>query len=304
MARTQLHAPTSDNKAGTPKLLGLTVSPQSQLAAADLVKMIKGSKRLPSFISMLFVSKGNRIMVLEGTVEFPTGVTGFPAWFLDAHEAINSGLWHMTTGTANVDALSMLSMSDRIRGDYESGDAPFGGARSDGITVGETVSNFNAASFMGLRKVADEQAGGGPGSPLRRPMAGSVPGEGLVVIGNRFKDLRTTIGPEVPRAPDAILETFFHELGAHAFLEQNGKNSEHSPGNRYLTAPITDADITAAAVHTFFGNPDEEPLIEQARVSGWDRVRGQSAPSNDTQPPPASPSSQTPNIWDRAKTGQ
>lgn len=293
--RIPLHAPTNANLSGTPALTGLTVSPQSKLSAADIVRMIKQSDKLPDQMKKLFIARGNRILVLEGDAELPPGMDAFPDWFTNAAQAINRGFWHLTTATANVDR-SALFMQDKVAGDYEPGDEPVAGPRTTGLAVGETVPTEAGASFMGLRKMVDENAQGGPRSPLRRPSTDSVKGEGLVVIATRWRDIRHQ-GSEVPRPDGAILETFFHELGGHAELIDRQQSAEHSSVDYYV-APITDADLLAKAVHDFFGNPPEDSLIQQATVNFWDRVKQDGSPPSTGAPSTSPPG----NIWDRIKS--
>jgi hypothetical protein len=295
--KESLHAPANRNVSGALIPAGLTVSPKSKLSATDILGLINTSDKLPEELRRLFHVNRNRIVVWIGRPRLPPGMTEFPEWFANAVDAINWGQWHLTTGTANIDRTSSLVMSDKIVGDYEDSDQPAGGMRSTGIVLGETVPTMSSGSFMGLRKMSDENAGGGPRSPLRRPpvdtpSGDTAPGEGLIVVGTRFRDV-AHIGPEVPRAPGAILETFFHELAAHAALIDEDKSSDHSDGN-YLVAPITDTDILAKAVHDFFANPSEQPLIDQATVNIWERAKQDSAPP--------STSTTGPNVWERAKS--
>jgi hypothetical protein len=297
MARPQLHAPANNNVSGVSIPAGLTISPQSELSATDLLNMIGSATALPQALRNLFFAKRNRIIVLEGTPGIP--VNSIPDWFIAAMSAINRGRWHLTTGTVNVDRTTPLFMEQKILGDYESGDIPAGGKRSIGIVAGETVASQSGGSFMGLRKVTDESAGGGPGSALRRPPI-ALPGggtdfaEGLVVIGNRFRDVAHN-GPEVARASGSILETFFHELAAHADQIDNGHSGDHSDGNYYVV-PITDADNIAKDVHDFFANPDEAPLIQQATVNVWERAKQDGSP-----PSSAAPGA---NAWEQVKSSQ
>ena len=290
--KTVPHAPTKKNQSRLPPTGGLTVSPESKISASDLMTMIKGSQKIPDWMKGTFYGGGNRILVMT-RFRLPDGVT-IPHWFDLAAQAINSGAWHLTTGASNVDR-SALFMGEKILGDYEEHDIPAGGGRTGGIVAGETVPTLPAGSSIGLRKMEDQSASGGPGSLLRRPPTDTKPGEGLIVVANRFRDTRNP-SAEVGRADDSILESLFHELAAHAELINEGKDSDHNTmGIDYYTSPITDADQLAKDVHDFFSPlPDETPLMQQAAPNVWDRIK-------DGLPPVSRDEGSTGNVWDRAK---
>jgi len=257
------HAPGLANFNGKPVVPpGLTISPQSKLTAADLVAMIK--KSLPSFFASLFHANRNRIVVWEGGA-IPAGVT-IPEWFDNARYAVNSGVWHLTTGTVNIDDATPAPVGQKLAGDYEDGDLPIGGKRETGIFVGDTIPTMPQSTITLTERVTDENAGGGPKSLLRRPVTDKLPGESLIVLGTRFRDVAHG-GPEIPRSDSAIVETFFHELAAHAYLFNEGKDASHSIGNGWKTSPVSVADVVAQAVYLYFGSMDETPLINQATVN-------------------------------------
>jgi RHS repeat-associated protein len=285
---------------------GLTVSPESKITASQIVEMIQRSTKIPDWMKAVFSVQGNRILV-KTQFRLPPNVTqkDIPEWFLSAARAIQSGDWHLTTAAANVSKRS-LPPNEKLQGDFELGDAPIGGPKSEGIILGETIDAHPLWSRIGLRKVADENAGGATNPLRRRPPSQQRPAQGLVVVANRFRSWIDPF-PEVRRSDDAILETLFHELAAHAGQKSQGLPGEHSPGDQWLIAPITDADKLARDVHLFFNNPDEDPAIKSVTPNMWERAEGRHTPAV-PMPNPAPPyrttnsgNAQKENVWERAK---
>jgi RHS repeat-associated protein len=272
---------------------GLSISPESKISASEFLKMIQGSSKIPKWMKDTFVVRGNKIFVKE-TFALPRGVTAaaIPTWFKEAALAINSGQWHLTTGAANVSNASMF-VNEKLQGDYEKGDEPAGGTRHEGVMVGETLESMSGGSRLGLRKMSDENAAGGL---RRRPATDTTPGEGLIVVANRFRDPGGQ-QPDVARSNDAILETFFHELAAHAGQISQGLPSDHGPTD-WQIAPITTPDVLAKAVHDFFGNADETPLMQKAVPNFWDRIRYGLPPLDPSQIQKLGPKKEK--VWERA----
>jgi RHS repeat-associated protein len=264
---------------------GLTISSNSQISAQQWVDMIKRNSNIPQWMKDCFDVSGNKI-VLKLWIDtakpkqsagplLPPGAT-MPPWFETTLVAIKEKEWHLTTGVSIV-----TDPSDKFRnkliGDHEPGDEPTLSAAKAGagnIFLGETIpaESKGITSIFG-RQMLDARAGGGTsgaGGLRRGPSPGGAPAEGLIVVANRFRD---TLAPgiEVLRSEDALLGTFFHELGAHAGLitQLQSAESEHaSPDPAIGLLPMSTADVNAMAIRAFFGHADETRAVEFARAIG------------------------------------
>jgi hypothetical protein len=241
---------------------GLTVSSSSRISAQQWVKMIMESDFLEPWMKAMFAAEGNRI-VLTSDVIPGVNDAAVPEWFRNALTAIKEKEWHLTTGT------TILSDADTgILPDTEPGD-PVPVRRPGNATpdLGWTIPSESKVpkTSMISPRMQDENAVGDPKQGARRGMQGNTPAEGLIVVADRFRD-QTGAGTIVSRNENAMVETLFHELGAHAGLITQGKPGwEHGPFPD--TAPITDADKLAGKVKKFFGSPDEEAYIYDAFLS-------------------------------------
>lgn len=219
---------------------GLKVSPNSQITAAQMVELIKESPKLAQWMKDLFAVSGDSIVLTSNPQKgfpLPLDVTDadVPDWFKNTLLAINEKQWSMTTGTSIVTEKSHWTRTKLVP-DAKSSEIPSpipSKVGQDDIITGETIDN--------------EAVGG-------KQMAG----EGLVVIANRFQG-KAGVGTSVPRDRQTIVETFFHEFGAHAGLDSQGKFGESSHGltGNWKSVPVTEADFLAQAVWKFFDLPDE-----------------------------------------------
>lgn len=241
---------------------GLTVSSSSRISAQEWVKMIMESDFLAPWMKTMFAAEGNRIVLTSDGIPLPAGMkdADIPGWFRNALTAIKEKEWHLTTGT------TIISDADTgILPDTEPGDpVPVGRPGNATPDLGWTIpseSKLPKTSMISSRML-DENAVGDPKQGARRGMHGNTPAEGLIVVADRFRG-QPGAGMSVGRNENAIVETLFHELGAHAGIITEGKSGwEHGPFPN--TSPITDADKLARDVYMFFGSPDEQASIYDA----------------------------------------
>lgn len=262
---------------------GLTISPNSQVSAQQWVDMINRNTKMPQWMKDCFAVSGNKIVLnLWMDTANPTQPPGplmppgttMPPWFETTLVAIKEKEWHLTTGVSIVNEPSS-SANNKLFGDHEPGDDPkLNAAKASSGTVigGETIpaESKKATSVFG-RQMLDSRAGGGPTGKggLRRGPSGGTPGEGLIIVANRFRD---TLAPgiEVLRNDDAMLSTFFHELGSHGGLitQLRMAESDHtSPDATIGLVPMSTADVNAEAVRLFFGASDAA-AIDTAETLG------------------------------------
>ena len=281
---------------------GLTVSPESKISAQQWVSMIQSSDKLAPWMKSLFAATGNRIVLTTDHPRLPAGVTWdqVPEWFKNTLVAINSKDWHLTTGASELSDQHEL-INYKLLPDKESGDAPGGTSRvaKTDITVGETVASESREprESMLSRRMADDSAGGATNPLARRPRQGNKPAEGLVVVADRFHDPNAP-GSQQRRSDSAMLETFFHELGAHAGLVSQGKPAAHGPDGGVTP---TEADILAQAVRSFFANPTESPTVAPVPVPPRENIWERAKHPAPVPPPNPSPSQPRENVWERAK---
>jgi hypothetical protein len=268
---------------------GISVSPESKLNACQIVQMIKRNQKLLPWMRDMFAvnSLGNRICIKAG-YKAPNEAD-WPEWFSGLFYALEPKTvkvppewkgtgylknWHVTTGVANVHK-GDLPVRDRLRGDYEPGDAPSGAGgskASSSIIAGLTFENKNYQP--GLYDILENAAGGttrGKAPHYRLPeiLNESRRPEGLIVFADRYcrkdgSDVRIRVNE------DAILETLFHELSAHAGQMTMAKSSDHGfidfhvpDGDREKL--ITNTDKLSWDIWKFFGKADESCLIQELR---------------------------------------
>jgi hypothetical protein len=182
-------------------------------------------------------------------------VDDIPEWFQSTLRAISANEWYVTTGVILVShsrsgAALVADIGKESRHHHVL-------RREDGILFGHTALMETKLIPFHLRRAPPKN------KSARRH------NEGLIVIGNRFR-YSETIGREVPRDDEAIVSTFFHELGAHAGLISEGasQESDHtSPNWQRGDEPMSKADILANQVSKFF-KPNEADEISHAMVSG------------------------------------
>ena len=298
---SNLHDPTGHE--GKKTFGGLTISPESKISAQQWVDMIQKNEKLAPWMKSMFAAKGNRIVLTTDKPRLPQGVKWdqVPEWFKSALLAINSEHWHLTTGASIVSDKSEW-INNKLLPDNEVGDSPSGASkvgRTDTI-VGETIASESLTPRQSMlsRRMLDTNAGGATNPLARRPATDRKPAEGLIVIANRFRDTKDA-GREVNRSDNQMVETFFHELAAHASLDSKGESSEHGLSVDWVNAPVTEADKLAQQVHKFFDNPSEAPAAKSVNVRNhenvWDRVR------KHVTPPPLSRRLPKENVWDRVR---
>ncbi|MCP4265761.1 MAG: insecticidal toxin complex protein [Candidatus Brocadiaceae bacterium] len=253
---------------------GLTISPNTKISAEKWVEMINNSAKLTPYMKSLFKADGDKIVIVSANRDKVPAGENVPQWFVNAINAIQRGEWHLTTGTSIVNPPpGYISMSERLIPDIDPTDHPVatGFSSKEEAIVGETIPSESMAvmnkSTPFARKMSNEVDGGN-----RRPYSKSkpnIPAEGLIVVANRFRDTKKAGIPAL-RHEDAILETFFHELGAHAALESKNIDSQHNPTGDWLNAPVTKSDHLALDVHKFFAvNPIyDKRSMEVAEATG------------------------------------
>ncbi len=253
----------------------LTVSAASQISAARWFEMIQNSDKLTPWMKAMFAVSGDSIVLTSDNVQLPVGLNweDVPEWFKSTLVAIKEKQWHLTTGASIVSDKGKF-IHTKILADVENGDAPVGPSQvgADAIITGETVDaeSLNSSLSQFGRRMPDRNATGTAKGGGRRAAAGRTPAEGLVVISNRFRDTAAA-GIDVLRDDRSMLETFFHEIGAHAGLSTQGKFDESSHGlGDFRTTPITDADHLAQGVWKFFGESSRQDGIakDMARSLG------------------------------------
>jgi RHS repeat-associated protein len=270
---------------GRTEVGGLTVSPSSRISAKEWVDMIQRSPRMAQWMKDVFVAKGNTIVLnlkrIPGSnppefgIPLPPGLSTsvIPAWFTSAVTAIKEKEWHLTTAVSIVSDKS-TDLDKKFIIDTEAGDAPGHppSVTTGSIFTGETIGSDSklggfrsniTGSGIG-RKMFDDQAGDKGG--LRRGVHGSTPAEGLIAVATRYRDLPNG-GLDVRRSEEAMLESLFHELAAHAGQITQQLPDSHGLGD-YRVTPITPADFLANAVFLFFGSPDETSTRKYARDIG------------------------------------
>jgi RHS repeat-associated protein len=255
---------------------GLTVSPESRISAQKWVQMIQSNSKLEPWMKAMFAAKGNSIVLTTDKPKLPSGTTWaqVPEWFKNTLTAINSQQWHLTTGAAIVSDRHD-STGYKLIPESESGDTPAGLSKvgASSIVTGETVASesLQPRDSMMSRRMLDSNANGPSVPGNRREQSGKKPAEGLVIVADRFRDTKDQ-GMDVLRDEDSLVETFFHELGAHAGLISQGQFSEadHGLGVDFRSAQITKADQLAFDVWNFFGKPgaQDKRASDMARAIG------------------------------------
>jgi RHS repeat-associated protein len=294
---TNLHDPTGhQGKKPDPWTKGgLTVSPQSKISAKQWLEMIQRSDKLTPWMKSVFKVEGDTIVLVpEKFKQVPKG-ENVPEWFLQAATAIRLKEWHLTTGLTVLkeEKKGTQSVGQRLVADVEPGDDPVatGLMKPEGLVLGETIPSESMKAMSDTtpvaRKMLDTNAQGGTVKGARRGRGTNTPAEGLIVVSNRGRETKDA-GNVVARSEEAMLETLFHELAAHASPLSQGqkKESEHFKNEvDWHTTPVTEADNRAKAVWDFFGQP-KEAIKAIPPDTIWDRAR--KAPSK-------------PNIWERTK---
>lgn len=231
---------------------GLSVSGESKLSAAQLVAMIKQNTHIPSWIRDAFSASGNRLLVAS-KIRLPKGVVqaDIPEWFQSAATAIQSGQWHFTTGAASASADEQRP-DEKLRADFEPGDRPVGAQpKTGGVTTGETIDPDPKTMTAG-RHMRDLTAGADATPSYRQE------GQGLLVVATRFLSAGNVDPREEKRSEDAILDTLFHELAAHAGLHSQGKPDTHGD-------PTVEA--LAGEVDKVFQPAEQEKIVALRRPS-------------------------------------
>lgn len=268
-----LHDPTGHQ--GQRTFGGLTVSPNSRISAQQWVEMIQKNGSLEPWMKAMFAAKGNKIVLTTNTPKLPKGTTWdqVPEWFKKTLLAINSEHWHLTTGTSIVSDKKEI-INNKLLPDTEAGDSPAGYSKvdKDAVVTGETIASesLQPRESMASRRMIDSNANGPAVAGNRREAVNKKPAEGLVVIADRFRDTAAP-GIEVLRDEDSMVETFFHELSAHAALISEGKagDADHGPVD-YRKGQMTKADELAFEVWKFFNKPgiQDSRAVDLAKAIG------------------------------------
>ncbi len=258
---------------GTKKTYGgLSVSKESKITAAQIVEMIHKSKKLTPFMKSLIDVDGDKIVLTQNPqrIRLPRGVSieDLPKWFQSFLRVVATGKYQITTATSIVNHEG--DANDALRADTEDGDSikgPSPNVKRDSVILGETASSEGILN-------EGEPGKKSPEVDVRRKMLNDPPsdssrkkGQGLIVISIAI-GVDTDFLPEsnvifsMKRDPDAILETLFHEVYAHAELDLQGRDSSHGPNWREIQ--ITTADIRAKEVADWFETEKRERLLVEA----------------------------------------
>jgi len=247
------------NKSKNTNNKGLRFSSKSEISVHEFVAMIRRNEKLEPWMKDFFMVKDDRLVLNPKLVKSKKqgllftgelrkyGIENvskdIPGWFLNTLKAIDSGEWVLTTGTS--------ILSDRSRAAHNK-------------LVADTAEG-DPKQDTGIVEMSEIHVGGT--SPLREESDKTK--KGLVVIATRFRDQRNK-GPQVSREENAILQTFFHELSAHAALLSEGDEtgSSHQSSNwRIGLLPMSKADELGKDVYEFFGEPNEDKKIRIAKAA-------------------------------------
>lgn len=239
---------------------GIQFDEKSQISAQTMLCMIKENKKLTPWMKDFFVVQGDSLAlnparvkkIKDGvySISMKAGepkVSEIPQWFQNALEAIGSKKWQFTTSLA--------------------------------LTSTDATSRFVPDSLIMPSLPEDKKyIGFGFTNPEHTTQFLHLDGEftqpNVVSVVNRFK-YSLTEGQEVKNTNAQMVETFFHELAAHAALAQVNLDADHASDDYRLGfAPMSQADSIAKDVAVFFGHIDEAGrFTEEGRMAGYQAER-------------------------------
>jgi RHS repeat-associated protein len=229
---------------------GIRFSPESQISAQQMLEMIQKNEKMEPWMRDLFTVEDNRLALKSSNIKLkrggkfeitaPAGST-LPKWFEKTVSAILSKEWYFTTGTSLVSGVTEHGIGIDVDIERMPVSLP---EQETGIKLGATF--ISEARRFAHSKIPLQD----PDDPLLRRSD-----EGLIVAANRIRYSDKTLG-DIALDEDFILETFFHELSAHAAQYSEGKMAEsaHKSTNYRLgLLPMSPADVLSKEVYEFFG---------------------------------------------------
>jgi len=250
---------------------GLRFAPESQINAQQMLALIKSNPKLEPWMKNLFVVKGNELRLRTLKPRLPVGVDwerDVPQWFKNTVTAIYSRQWYISTGTSLVSDKATASVIPDI--DEPSGRNKTPARTDPKITFGYTDPSANDQHLNLITRDTDKPAE--PKNPASRR-----PHEGLIIMTNRLQhsaDKDTTVA----RSNEAIVETFFHELGAHAGIVSSASDADRKEAwkkaghksEKYEIGlyPMSEADQRAKEVNEFFDLDFEAENVDYAKALG------------------------------------
>lgn len=221
--------------------------------------MMQRSTAMTPWMKSVFKAEGNKIVVDTAKLNQVPSNEVVPQWFKNAIFAVQVKEWHVTTGTTILkETTGKTTAGEKLIADHEPGDKPIGAGQTGGkgLMLGETIASESMKVMdqtTPLARKMEDSTAGGEDKGLRRKAGPGTPSAGLIVISNRGQAAKDSPADQVvKRSESNILETFFHELAAHAALDSQGKESEHAkPGET-----IKESDVLAVSVAAFFGTTE------------------------------------------------
>lgn len=243
-------ADVQEHKAGAKKPVGgVQFHEKSQISAQAMLCMIKENKKLTPWMKDFFAAQGDsfglnperakkvkngmfRITMKAGEPK----VNEIPQWFLNALEAVGSGKWQFTTGVS----LTSVKSSDKMI--------------PDGIVMPPLEDSGGKYIGFGFTLRGKEI------HLLTSNHSYATPN--IICIANRFK-YTLDRGNEVKNTEGQMVETFFHELAAHAALSQANLDSRHTSDDYRLgLEPVSQADHISREIALFFEHIDKIGRIQ------------------------------------------
>jgi hypothetical protein len=236
-----------------------------------MLALIKSSPKLEPWMKNLFVVKGNELRLRTLKPRLPVGVDwerDVPQWFKNTVTAIYSREWYFSTGVTLVSNKAKASVIADI--DQPSGRDKTPARIDPKITFGYTDPSANDQHQVLMTKDSPK-----PAEPKDR--ASRRPHEGIIIVTNRLQhsEDKDTV---VTRSNEAIVETFFHELGAHAGIVSSASKEDrkeawiragHTSKDYELgLLPMSEADQRAQEIHEFFGVGFEAENVDYAKALG------------------------------------
>lgn len=240
---------------------GIRVAKKSEITAQEMVDMIKRSDKLEPWMKNMFVADEDEIRLISPRlprVPKDSKYKKIPEWFQNVLVAVNSRNWFFSTGATVISERALLGIIPDIN--KESG--------IDHTFRGNLLSFGVSQPRPSLTKAEIRRAGRQKKDPeTRHPL------EHLVIVTNRYRfSDKSRKELDIARDEAAIVETFFHELGAHGGLINQGKPPEvsghTSPGYEQRLEPMSEADWRAYDVAEVLEKKWDETNIEKAKSLG------------------------------------
>jgi RHS repeat-associated protein len=232
-------------------------SPQSQISAQEMVDMIKRNDKLEPWMKDMFVAEGREIRLTSKRlprVPKDSKTKAVPQWFANTLFAIRGNNWFFSTGATVISEKATLAYVPDIDAESHLGHT----IRGTRVTFGETKPHptLEHAEF---RKAMRQKKN----PDVRHPT------EGLIIVTNRYRfSEKSTI--DIARNEAAIVESFFHELGAHAALIDQGKPQEvsgHTSSDYDIgLADMSEADYMAQDVGIFLEKKWDKENIDKTKA--------------------------------------